>query len=239
MNGRLEGGLLLAAGVVLGSGLVHLQREPVLPAPREERRVERSVIEPVCPQAVAVVAPPAPVFVVPEKPAPAPKPTTARSTLKTTGTRLTRVPSIALARLRRGNPGLSKAVAYELARGTRALEHGTAYTAYSHFLQASKFDPKNADALMGIALCHFELDQRGATKRALSKVFAIDANHPEASILQGFIAQLARDSGTAVESYQRALGRIDDDEVALELRSVIAQLGASSSDGPTATASAQ
>lgn len=237
MNPRIEGGLLLAAGVVIGSGLMHLQRPAPMPAPVEvvrEQRVERSVIEPVCPQ-VAVAAPaPAPTFVIPEPVAP--KPAAARLTLKPAGNRLNRVPSSALASLRRPHPGVSKAVAYELALGTRALERGTAYTAYSHFLQASKFDPKNADALMGIALCHFELDQRGATKRALAKVFAIDANHPEASILTGFIAQVAHDSNSAAEWYQRALVRADS-EVAGELQSVIAQLETSSS--PTATAFAK
>jgi Flp pilus assembly protein TadD len=131
---------------------------------------------------------------------------------------------------------VSKAVAYELAKGTRALERGTAYTAYSHFLQASKFDPKNADAWMGIALCHFELEQRGATRRALAKVFALDANHPEASILTGFIAQVAHDSSGAADWYQRALIRADA-EVASELQSVLAQLETSSS--PTATALAK
>jgi cytochrome c-type biogenesis protein CcmH/NrfG len=174
------------------------------------------------------------------KPVAVVKQTTARMTLKPAGSRLNRVPSIALARLRRGNPGISKALAYELARGTRALERGTAYTAYSHFLQASKFDPKNADALMGIALCHFELDQRGATKRALGKVFAIDANHPEASILTGFIAQLAHDSSAAADWYRRALGGLDDAEVAEELRSVLTQLDPQdSSTSRTATALAK
>ncbi len=238
MNPRIEGGLLLAAGVVIGSGLMHLQGSAAVPAPREvvreERRVERPVIEPVCPQVVVAAPTPAP------SPVPAPvvtqKPASARLTLKPAGNRLNRVPSSALASLRRPHPGVSKALAYELAMGTRALERGTAYTAYSHFLQASKFDPKNADALMGIALCHFELDQRGATKRALAKVFAIDANHPEASILSGFIAQVAHDSSVAADWYQRALIRADA-EVASELQSVLAQLETSSN--PTATALAK
>ena len=272
MSARIEGGLLLATGVILGAGLVQMQSCGREPAPREERREERRAeISAPLPQPALVVPPPAlpPVptaqGVVIERPAMIEKPViqkpvvekpvaqkpvvqkpvvqkpvvqkqvTARN-LKIAGTRLNRVPSSVLARLRRGNPGLSKALAYELARGTRALERGTAYTAYSHFLQALKYDAKSSDALMGIALCHYELEQKGATRRALAKVFALDATHPEASILSGFIAQLAHDSGAAVEWYQRALGRIEDAEVAGELRSVISQLQAPSSESPTATA---
>lgn len=247
MTPKLEGGFLLATGVILGAGLVQLQSCVREPEPREERREERRV-EQAAPEPVRVVerqdAPiPAPVPSSPKATVVAAttvltRPVTARTTLKPAGSRLNRVPSSALARLRRGTPGLSKALAYELARGTRALERGTAYTAYSHFLQALKFDPKSTDALMGIALCHYELEQRGATKRALAKVFALDATHPEASILSGFIAQVARDSGAAVDWYQRALGRVEDDEVAGELRSVISQLQPVSSDDTTATATA-
>jgi tetratricopeptide (TPR) repeat protein len=184
-----------------------------------------------------VIAPPPPAPVVVAQPAPKPVVAVKQITARTNaGSRINRLPSSALARLRRGQPGISKALAHELAKGTRALDRGLAYTAYSHFLQALRYDAKSTDALMGVALCHYELDQRGATKRALAKVFALDANHPEASILSGFVAQLAGKSDAAVEWYQRALVRIDDDEVAAELRSVVAQLQTSSSDAPTATA---
>jgi cytochrome c-type biogenesis protein CcmH/NrfG len=161
-----------------------------------------------------------------------------RQSLRAAGNRLKHVPSSALAKLRRGDAGLSKGLARELTAGTRALERGKAYTAYSHFLRASQLAPRSADALMGIALCHYELDQRGATRRALAKVFALEASHPEASILSGFIAQLAGKPAAAVEWYRRALGGVEETEVADELRSVIAQLEPADST-PTATALAK
>ncbi len=151
-------------------------------------------------------------------------------------TALSQLPEGVVVGLRRSGDGATGAVARELVAGARALERGTAYTAWAHFTRALVLDHDNRDALMGVALCHYELDQKRAADRALTRLLALDPTHPEASILRGFIAQLAGDQAAAIEWYERALPRLTDDAVADELRAVIAWLRPQLSFAPSATA---
>ena len=156
--------------------------------------------------------------------------------VKARRTALSALPDGVVAGLRRSGGSATGAVARELVAGARALERGTAYTAWAHFTRALTLDRDNRDALMGVALCHYELEQKGAADRALTRLLTLDPTHPEASILRGFIAQLAGDQGSAIEWYERALPRLEDDAVAEELRAVIAWLRPQLSYAPSATA---
>lgn len=248
MSARVRGterpGVVLAIGVFVGAALVELGSfaATVPPAPPIVMVLKAAPVAEGPPKAVepvlAPVAAPVPV------PAAAPvkvvlKAPKASRSVRARRTPLAPLPEGVVAGLRRSGESSTGAVARELVAGARALERGTAYTAWSHFTRALQLEHDNRDALMGVALCHYELNQKGAADRALTRLLALDPTHPEASILRGFIAQLAGEENAAIEWYERAIPRLQDDAVADELRSVIAMLRPQVTLAPSATARAE
>ena len=227
-------GVVLTLGMIVGAGLVELgaflatapPAPPIVMVLRPAPAVE--------PTAAPQVKPPEPVVTAPiamVKPAP--------KSLRARRAALAPLPEGMVARLRRPSEGSNLAVSRALIAGANALERGTAYTAWAHFTRALQLDHDNRDALMGVVLCHYELNQKGAADRALTRLLALDPTHPEGSILRGFMAQLKGDASAAIDWYERALPRLEDDAVADELRSVIALLRPQLTLAPTATARAE
>lgn len=226
--------VVLAISVLVGAGLVELGSSfaaSVPPAPPIVVVLRPAPLPEPLPApmpAVAVVAVPAAVKAPPK----------ASRSVRVRRSASSPLPEGVVAGLERNIAKATGAVARELVAGARALERGTAYTAWSHFTRALAFDRDNRDALLGVALCHYELNQKGAADRALARLLSLDPTHPEASILRGFIAQLAGDVSAAIEWYERALPRLGDDAVAEELRAVIGALRPQLSLAPSATARA-
>lgn len=249
----LVGGVLLGAAlVVLGSTVSHREaspeRAPVATAPEAAPPLPAVVVirEEVPVPAAVVVAPvapePAPVVVTPAEAPPAPAVAQAevdpprravarRQTLR-------QLPDGVVARLRRAHRKYDGEMGRLLGAGAHLLEEGATWKAMVSYSDAFDLNRGNRDALMGLALCHYELGHPKETKQLLQRVLAADRGHPEASILRGFMAQLAGDSARAIEWYERALVRIDDDAAAGELRTVIASLRPPPEANATATASA-
>jgi tetratricopeptide (TPR) repeat protein len=226
---------VLAVGAVLGAGLVWLgstfaRPEPVvLPVPAPV-----SVPTPAPPPVAVVVAPVAPPLAPPASPAPV-----AAQAPRARRPSLSKLPDGVFARLRRSHRQYSGEVAKLLGSGSHLLEEGASWKAMVNYSAALDLDRGNRDALMGLALCHYELGHAKETNQLLQRLLAADRTHPEALILRGFMAQLAGKSARAVEWYERALPRIDDDAVAEELRAVIAALRPVQPSSPTITASAE
>ena len=209
-------GSLLAVAPIAPPIVMVLKAEPVAPPPMPQ------LFPPQWPVFPMISGPPAIPAAAPPKVSPSPR---ARRP------ELARLPDGMVARLRRAPANSNLAVSKELI--------GAAYTAWSHFTRALQLEGDNHQALMGVALCHYELNQKRAADRALARLLVLDPTHPEASILRGFMAQLSGDSSAAIEWYERALPRSQDDEVAAELRSVIASLRSEPLTTPTATARAE
>jgi hypothetical protein len=122
-----------------------------------------------------------------------------------------------------------------LAHGALSLGDGNARQALGFYATALKLDATNADARFGIALCRWEMGERRTALAVLTQVLAIDPNHPEAAILRGFVAQLAGQTGQAIDWYERAISRLDDQTVVDELHAVVSSLREQSAE-QTATA---
>ena len=229
--------VVLTVGMVVGGGLVELGAWSAAAPPPAPLVMVLKASPPPAPAPVVTatptVVPPAPVAakVAPREPAP--------MTLRARRKVLSQLPDGVVARLRRPEASPNRVVARELIAGAHALERGTAYTAWAHFTRALQLDHDHHDALMGVALCHYELNQGGAADRALTRLLSLDPTHPEASILRGFTAQLAGDANAATDWYERALPRLEDDAAAAELRSVIVMLRTQLPPTPTATARAE
>lgn len=247
----LVGGVLLGAALVmLGSTVSHREaspeRAPVVAAPeappplpavvviREEVPVPATVVvAPVAPEPPPVVTPAEapPVPAVAQAEVDPPRRTVARRTLR-------QLPDGVVARLRRAHRKYDGEMGRLLGAGAHLLDKGATWKAMVSYSDAYDLNRGNRDALMGLALCHYELGHPKETRQLLQRVLAADRGHPEASILRGFMAQLAGDSARAIEWYERALVRIDDDAAAGELRTVIASLRPQPEASATATASA-
>ncbi len=232
--------VVLIAGMLVGAGLVELgawSAAAPLPAPlvmvltASPPAAPAPVVTAVPPGVPAAPAAPVAAKVGPREPAP--------KTLRARKKVLSELPDGVVARLRRPEVSPNAVVSRELIAGANALERGTAYTAWAHFTRALQLDHDNHDALMGVALCHYELNQKAAVDRALNRLLSLDPSHPEASILRGFMAQLDGDASAATDWYERALPRLENDATADELRSVIAMLRTQVTRTPAATARAE
>lgn len=228
---------VLAAGALLGACLVwwgstFARPQPVAVAPR-----------PVVAEVTAApVALPAPVVVVPREvmtPTPVAQAPVAAQPVRARRQSLSQLPDGVFARLRRSNQRYKGELARLLSSASQLLEDGAPWKAMFDYSSALRLDPRNRDALLGLALCHSELGHGKETNRLLQRLLAADRTHPEALILRGFMAQVAGQPARAVESYERALPRIDDEAVSDELRKVIAALRPEAPTGPTITARAE
>lgn len=247
----LVGGVLLGAALVmLGSTVSHREASPErapgaaapepVPPPlpavvviREELPVPAAVVvAPVAPEPRPVVVPPAaPAAPVVAQADPPRRAVARRQTLR-------QLPDGVVARMRRAHRKYDGEMGRLLGAGAHLLEEGATWKAMVSYSDAYDLNRGNRDALMGLALCHYELGHPKETRQLLQRVLAGDRGHPEASILRGFMAQLAGDSARAIAWYERALVRIDDAAAAGELRTVIASLRPQPEANPTATASA-
>ena len=233
-------GAVLALGALLGAGLVwsaatFASARPAAIAPRSVVAEVASTAVPLPLRAVVVPSGVAPSVVTPAPVAPSPvvaRPVRRRQSLS-------QLPDGVFARLRRSNHQYKGELARLLGSGSHLLEDGASWKAMFEYSGALKLDPRNRDALMGLALCHYELGHGKQTRQLLQRVLTVDHTHPEALILRGFIAQLAGQPARAIDWYERALPRIDDEAVSEELRNVIAGLRPQASTGPTITARAE
>lgn len=131
-----------------------------------------------------------------------------------------------VARLRAPTGEHSEEVRRLLERAGRLLERGARWEAMAVYARLLKAHPGDADALMGVALCRFELGERAKARRLLDRLLARTPSHGPAAILRGFLEQLAGRRASAVAWYQRALTHLDEDPaLSDELRQVVASLG--------------
>lgn len=155
--------------------------------------------------------------------APSSTPATAARTAGQPGRRLS--PEV-VARLRTPKGAHSEQVRRLLERAGRLLERGARWDAMALYARVLQAHPGDADALMGVALCRFELGDRKTARRLLDRLLARAPSHGPAAILRGFLEQLARRPAAAVSWYRQALEHLDDDAaLAEELRQVVAALG--------------
>ena len=131
-----------------------------------------------------------------------------------------------VARLRTPKGAHSEQVRRALEQAGRLLERGVKWDALALYARVLQAHPGDADALMGVALCRFELGDRKTARRLLDQLLARTPSHGPAAILRGFLEQLARRPAAAVSWYRQALEHLDDDPaLAEELRQVVAALG--------------
>lgn len=237
MTASLRGAACWGANMLLGAALVCVgfafaQRSPPPSAACTEGEAAGPGLTAAPPQPVGLPALPfalaPPEVKVAQGPALAPAtlpaPLSAGSVLKARKRSLSQLPDGVVARLRRTNHQHRGDIARLLAAGARALERGASWTALKNYLGALELAPRDEDALVGVALCRYELGQWQIARRVLNRVLARDPSHPEAFILRGFIAQLAGEPTTAIDWYERALIRVGDAALEEELRSVVASL---------------
>lgn len=118
-----------------------------------------------------------------------------------------------------------------LERAGRLLERGARWDAMALYARVLKAHPAEDDALMGVALCRFELGDRAKARRLVDQLLARRPSHAPAAILRGFLEQLAGRAAAAVAWYQRALAQLDGDPaLSGELQQVVMSLGADATE---------
>jgi tetratricopeptide (TPR) repeat protein len=130
---------------------------------------------------------------------------------------------------RPARPGIRRTPSSEvvqklLAKGTASARAGRYYSAWGYFEKARALSPRNPDVFFGLALAQYELGNKKLAALAAVRALTWDPEHPNATLLLGFIEQDRGDFQSSRRLYEQYLSHAPEGESARELHSVLARL---------------